>query len=157
MWSFGAQRVRSATSVLEVRTALGQLEANLHEEYVSPQFKRKPTPVKGAWLTTGAHCHIVHLTGPCPPKCLHFWTQHMQLPLSEWSGEAGKAAGGHKQAAAEAGEGGEALPAAADAQVLEWLPPTVAAVGLRLSALDAALIYSPGVPPARDTLQVTVS
>ena len=54
----------------------------------------------------------------------------------------------------EGGEGAEIQPAAADAQVLEWLPPTVAAVSLRLGALDAALIYSPGLPPARDTLQV---
>lgn len=79
------------------------------------------------------------------------------VAVREWFGGAGKAAGGHKQAAAEAGDGAEAQPAAADAQVLEWLPATVAAVGLRLSALDAALIYSPGVPPARDTLQVNMS
>lgn len=54
MWSCVAQWVCLATTVLEVRTALGQLETNVHEEYISPQFKRKPTPVKGAWLTTGA-------------------------------------------------------------------------------------------------------
>jgi hypothetical protein len=39
---------------------------------------------------------------------------------------------------------------------LAWLPPTLAAVSLRLAAFDAALIYSPGVPPARDTLQVPI-
>ncbi len=67
----------------------------------------------------------------------------------------GKVAG-HKQQASEGAEGMEARPAAADVQLLEWLPPTVAAVSLRLGALDAALIYSPGMPPARDNLQVTI-
>ena len=37
---------------------------------------------------------------------------------------------------------------------LAWLPPTVAAVALRLYALDAALVYEPGSHPARDTLEV---
>ncbi|EIE24672.1 hypothetical protein COCSUDRAFT_46901 [Coccomyxa subellipsoidea C-169] len=110
------QRVRTASTVVELRTALGQLEASLHDEYVSTQFKRKPAPVKGACLSTGK-------------------------------------AAGHKQQAAEGAEGTEAQPAAADVQLLEWLPPTVAAVSLRLGALDAALIYSPGMPPARDNLQ----
>ena len=91
------------------------------------------------------------------PMCLHSWPQHAAALLASGLVGAGKAAGGHKHAAIEAGEASESQPAAADAQVLEWLPPTVAAVGLRLSALDAALIYSPGVPPARDTLQVGTS
>ena len=40
------------------------------------------------------------------------------------------------------------------AQRLAWLPPTAAAVSLRLAAFDAAVVYVPGMPPARDTLQV---
>lgn len=67
---------------------------------------------------------------------------------------AAAAAAAHAQAAAEGREGSDAQPDAADAQALAWLPPTAAAVSLRLSAFDAALIYSPGVLPARDTLQV---
>ncbi len=43
------------------------------------------------------------------------------------------------------------------AQRLAWLPATVAAVSLRLAAFDAAVVYVPGVPPARDTLQVCLS
>ena len=40
------------------------------------------------------------------------------------------------------------------AQRLAWLPATAAAVSLRLAAFDAAVTYVPGLPPARDTLQV---
>ncbi len=46
-----------------------------------------------------------------------------------------------------------AAHAAAEEEPLAWLPATTAAVALRLAAFDAALIYTPGVPPARDTLQ----
>ncbi len=67
MWV--VQRVRTASTVVELRTALGQLEASLHDEYVSTQFKRKPAPVKGAWVSTGPNrvpraCHSdVWITG----------------------------------------------------------------------------------------------
>ena len=54
------QRVRAAATVLELRTALGQLETAVHEEFLSPQFKRKPAPVKGAWLSAGAHVSSEH-------------------------------------------------------------------------------------------------
>ena len=37
---------------------------------------------------------------------------------------------------------------------LGWVPPTCAAVSLRLFALDAALVYQPGQPPARERHQV---
>jgi hypothetical protein len=37
---------------------------------------------------------------------------------------------------------------------LGWLPPTTAAVSLRLYALDAAILYTPGSQPGRETLQV---
>ena len=40
------------------------------------------------------------------------------------------------------------------AQRLAWLPATAAAVSLRLAAFDAAVTYVPGLPPARDSLQV---
>jgi len=40
--------------VVELRTALGQLEAAVHDEYLSPHFKRQPATVKGAWLSAGA-------------------------------------------------------------------------------------------------------
>jgi hypothetical protein len=153
------QRVRAAATVLELRTALGQLETAVHEEFLSPQFKRKPAPVKGAWLSAGAHVSSEHAflmlseTVQCTKRL--YRSRQVQFSLHDgnhcWG--TGKAAG-LKQQAAEGGEGAEIQPAAADAQVLEWLPPTVAAVSLRLGALDAALIYSPGLPPARDTLQV---
>ena len=42
------------------------------------------------------------------------------------------------------------------AQRLAWLPATAAAVSLRLAAFDAAVTYVPGLPPARDTLQVSL-
>jgi len=35
---------------------------------------------------------------------------------------------------------------------LQWLPPTVASVALRLQALDSALVYARGLVPARDSL-----
>ena len=57
---------------------------------------------------------------------------------------------------------GEAADAQAEqvseaVQRLAWLPATVAAVSLRLAAFDAAVVYVPGVQPARDTLQVSLS
>lgn len=59
---------------------------------------------------------------------------------------------------ADAAQEGGAAPAAAEAseaaQRLAWLPATAAAVSLRLAAFDAAVVYAPGMPPARDTLQV---
>ncbi len=56
---------------------------------------------------------------------------------------------------AQEGEGAavKAEPSEA-AQRLAWLPTTAAAVSLRLAAFDAAVTYVPGLPPARDTLQV---
>ena len=56
---------------------------------------------------------------------------------------------------AQDGEGAavKAEPSEA-AQRLAWLPATAAAVSLRLAAFDAAVTYVPGLPPARDTLQV---
>lgn len=53
------QRVRAASTVVELRTALGQLEASVHDEYLSPHFKRQPATVKGAWLSAGAPCSIM--------------------------------------------------------------------------------------------------
>ena len=43
------------------------------------------------------------------------------------------------------------------ARRLAWLPATAAAVSLRLAAFDAAVTYVPGLPPARDTLQVSLT
>ena len=43
------------------------------------------------------------------------------------------------------------------AQRLAWLPPTIAAASLRLAAFDAAVVYVPGMPPARDRLQVCLA
>lgn len=40
------------------------------------------------------------------------------------------------------------------AQPLAWLPPTAAAVGMRLLSLDASLFYKGGVTPARERLEV---
>lgn len=59
-------------------------------------------------------------------------------------------------ATADKGHADEAAAAhaAAEEEPLAWLPATTAAIALRLAAFDAALIYAPGVPPARDTLQV---
>eukprot|EP00884_Botryococcus_braunii_P016830 jgi/Botrbrau1/3830/Bobra.0183s0056.2 len=37
--------------------------------------------------------------------------------------------------------------------VLGWLPPTIPAVSLRLYALDAAILYTPGSQPGRETLE----
>jgi len=66
-------------------------------------------------------------------------------------------------AAAEQGGGdsadatGAIITADAVAARLAWLPATMSAVCLRLAAFDAALVYTPGVPPSRDTLQVSVA
>ena len=51
------------------------------------------------------------------------------------------------QRASEAAEAPAAEPAP-----LAWLPATLAAVALRLQALDAAAIYADSSQPARDTL-----
>ncbi len=67
-------------------------------------------------------------------------------------------------AAAQAGPDGVAAPAELDPvaqpgfqveveEPLGWVPPTCAAVSLRLFALDAALVYQPGQPPARERHQ----
>lgn len=48
------EAVKGATSVLELRQALGRLEEGLNADYVSPAFHRRPLLVKGAWLPTGA-------------------------------------------------------------------------------------------------------
>ena len=53
------------------------------------------------------------------------------------------------QRASEAAEAPAAEPAP-----LAWLPATLAAVALRLQALDAAAIYADSSQPARDTLLV---
>ena len=52
--------------------------------------------------------------------------------------------------------GTAAAPAPAEPPPLHWLPPTLAAVSLRLHALDASLAYRPGSFPARDLLQVSL-
>ena len=54
------------------------------------------------------------------------------------------------------GSAAASTPAAAAPPLppLHWLPATLAAVALRLHALDAALVYRPDSPPARDMLQV---
>ena len=61
----------------------------------------------------------------------------------------------------EAAPEGSAAAAKAEAseaaQRLAWLPATAAAVSLRLAAFDAAVVYEPGMPPARDTLQVRLT
>ena len=61
-------------------------------------------------------------------------------------------------AQSEMAQEGEAAAVKAEpneaAQRLAWLPATAAAVSLRLAAFDAAVTYVPGLPPARDTLQV---
>ena len=68
-------------------------------------------------------------------------------------------------APAQAGPDGASAPAELDPVVqpgfqveveepLGWVPPTCAAVSLRLFALDAALVYQPGQPPARERHQV---
>lgn len=52
----------------------------------------------------------------------------------------------------EGGNEGEAT--LEPAKRLAWLPPTLAAVALRLHALDASLVYSKAGSPARDVLWV---
>jgi hypothetical protein len=42
-----------------------------------------------------------------------------------------------------------------DEEPLAWLPATPAALALRLAELDAAVIYTPGQPPAREAAQVS--
>jgi hypothetical protein len=63
------------------------------------------------------------------------------------------------EAAQSVGEapGAQAEQVSEAVQRLAWLPATVASVSLRLAAFDAAVVYVPGVPPARDTLQVCLS
>ena len=61
----------------------------------------------------------------------------------------------------DAAQEGSAAPLPAEpseaAQRLAWLPATAASVSLRLAAFDAAVVYAPGAPPARDTLQVRLA
>ncbi len=75
-----------------------------------------------------------------PPAVPGAWLPPAAAPLPEAAQEG--------SAAAVKAEPSEA------AQRLAWMPATAAAVSLRLAAFDAAVVYVPGMPPARDTLQV---
>lgn len=72
------------------------------------------------------------------------------------SAAAAPAAGVEGAAEADAeGEGaGEEGEEAAAGEALAWLPATLASLGLRLQALDAALVYSSSQPAAREQLEV---
>lgn len=49
-WRTGVKR---ATTPLELRERLGELEGAIRDGALSPAFIRKPLLVKGAWLSTG--------------------------------------------------------------------------------------------------------
>lgn len=65
---------------------------------------------------------------------------------------------GGGNAPTEGGGGGSPSATAQDpgagARQLAWLPATAASIGLRLAALDAALVYRDGETPWRDTAPV---
>ncbi|KAK9816480.1 hypothetical protein WJX72_000803 [[Myrmecia] bisecta] len=124
-WTAG---VKAAASVVELRSALGELEGAIREDYLSKLLQRQPLLVRGAWLPIGNEVASA-LPGTNG--------EVQQLP-----GRASRAATPERSAAV-----------AAAAETLAWLPATVAAIALRLWALDAALVYKPGEHPARDSLQ----
>ncbi|KAK9835073.1 hypothetical protein WJX81_008591 [Elliptochloris bilobata] len=133
--------VRTATSVVALRDALGQLEAALSSTHVAPQFVRLPVLVKGAWLLADATAD----PGPLPAAN---GATPLPAPPAAAPAEAhpGTYPGAHPGT----------LPAengAPPAERLAWLPATVAAVALRLAALDAAVLLEPSAPPGRERLQ----
>ena len=80
--------------------------------------------------------HFRHI----PPAVPGAWLPPAAAPLPEAAQEG--------SAAASDAEASEA------ARRLAWLPATNAALSLRLASFDAAVVYVPGMPPARDSLQV---
>lgn len=138
-------RVKDATTAEELRSALGEFETHVHEEYISPNFKRKSAHVNGSQPPVGKSGSAVAATAV------------KEDPQGSDIAHSAENPGGQAEAAEEKPGAEAGATAATDAEDwLAWLPPTVAAVSLRLAAFDAALIYSRGVPPARDTLQVEI-
>lgn len=142
----GAQGVRGAQGVGDLRGALARLEAAVQGGFISPLFRRGAPPVAAAWLPPD-----LHLIGEPPPAASS--RGGGRPPCS--SGAAAVAGCGINPGCRPAGnpdpEGG---PGGGEEAALAWLPATAAAVALRLAALDAALAYRPGTRPAREVLSV---
>ncbi|KAK9797439.1 hypothetical protein WJX73_004705 [Symbiochloris irregularis] len=131
---FWQEQVSNARSLAELRSLLGHLEEAIQDGWLSPLFQRSPLLVKGAWLLTGkevasavpgSNGEVQQIAGR-----LHTASVDPQRPTSP----------------------ARSLSPQPGPQPLAWLPPTSAALALRLHALDAALIYEAGGQPVRDSL-----
>lgn len=121
------------------------------------QFNRTPPLVKGAWVHTGLEIAAI-LRGGIILELRE--TEHGEAAAAGGASGAGSPAQ-QQQEQQQGSPPPQAAPASAspgpqqqqvNREPLAWLPPTLAAVALRLLAFDAALVYRDGYQPARERL-----
>lgn len=119
------ERVTSASSLSDIKSALGALESALLPLFLHPDYKRDPLLVKGAWIPTGDEVATA-LPGSTAADILLFPGSTAQRTSQQEHGN---------------NTGELSRNDSKEKESLAWLPATAAAISLRLCALDASVKY----------------